>query len=87
MVRCATKTDVKKINKRIDELTKTLEKLARHMKHLSEWFAFYNVRELFKDRPDLITPKYAREVLEMAKGHITYESFRSLFKKMKVFKQ
>ncbi|MBA7492031.1 hypothetical protein ES702_02580 [subsurface metagenome] len=85
MVKAATKTDVKRINKRIDELTKTLEKLACHMKNFSEWFAFYNVRELFLDRPDLITPKYAREVLEMAKGHITYTAFQALFKKLKVF--
>lgn len=84
MVKAATKTDVKQINKRIDELSKLITEMAGHMKNYAQWFAYHNILTTFEDNPELITPKFAREILDMAKGHVTYVLFLSYFKKLNV---
>lgn len=84
MVRCATKTDVKKINKRIDELSKCMTEMTDHMKDYSQWLAYRTIIDTFQDRPDLITAGLARECLENASGHVTQVLFRRYFKKIGV---
>lgn len=84
MVKAATKTDVKKINKRIDELAKLVDEMAGHMKNYAQWFAYHNILDTFQENPNLITRKFALEILDMAKGHVTAVLFRSYFKKIGV---
>ena len=81
-MRCATKTDVKAINKRIDELSECMTRMTDHMKDYSQWLAYRTMLDTFKDRPDLITVTLARECLENAKGHVTNVLFRRYFKKI-----
>jgi len=82
MVKAATKTDVKNINKRIDELSECMTRMTNHMKDYSQWLAYRTILDTFKDCPNLITVTLARECLENAKGHVTNVLFKRYFKKI-----
>lgn len=88
MTKVATKRDIKELRKEIRELSKSFvemhKKMAAEIHNLKQWIAYINLKEAFFRNPKLITPKFAQEILEEAKGHVTTVLFRSYFKKIGV---
>ena len=83
-MKAATKTDVKKINKRIDELSKCLTEMSDHMKDYSHWLAYRCIKDTFQESGNLVTPKFAHVILTQARGHVTFILFKTFFKKIGV---
>lgn len=68
-MRYATKKEVKELRECVVELSKRMSEMAR-------WQAFYAI----KKNPNVFDVKQREEILELAKGTITYPLLLKLFK-------
>ena len=62
--------------KDVKEVWAYLEKLTEQVNEIARWQAYYWIQA----NPNIITQKMRDEILEMAKGHITYPLYLNLFK-------
>lgn len=62
--------------KEVDDLSKTVLQLAKQLNEVAKWQAYYAI----KRNPNVFSKNQRKEILELAKGHITYPLFLQLFR-------
>lgn len=62
--------------KEVDEIRQNVLKLTKQLNEVARWQAYYAI----KKNPNVFNAKQRQEILELAKGNITYPLLLNLFK-------
>jgi len=62
--------------KEVDDIRDSLLKLTQQVNEIAKWQAYYAI----KRNPNIFSEEQRKEIIELAKGHITFPLFIQLFK-------